>query len=65
MNHEHDFPNIPQRHISDDAAAEILNFLREFTNEFENRYRPQIHRYYDQLYRRRQLSLFDEVGESF
>jgi hypothetical protein len=64
MNTEHDFQHIPQRPLSDGAAVEILNFLQEFTNEFENRYSPQIQRHYDQLYCGR-TSLFDEVSETF
>ena len=65
MNHEHNFQHLPKRQLPDEVAAGILNFLQEYTNEFENRYGHQIQRYYDQLYHRGQSSLFDEVGESF
>ena len=34
--------------LSDEAAAEILDFLQRFTNDFENRYARQINRYYKQ-----------------
>lgn len=43
--------NIPLPHLSDKAAAEILDFLQIFTNEFENRYGREIHRYYKKRYR--------------
>ena len=33
--------------LSDDSAAEILDFLQVFTNDFENRYGNQIRRYYE------------------
>lgn len=36
-----------RRPLSDESAAEILDFLQVFTNDFENRYSNQIHRYYD------------------
>lgn len=38
--------SLPQ--LSDKAAAEILDFLQVFTNNFENRYGNQIRRYYDE-----------------
>ncbi len=38
--------NIMLPKLSDKAAAEILEFLQAFTNEFENRYGRAIHRYY-------------------
>lgn len=36
------------RPLSDEAAVEILDFLRVFTTEFEIRYGDQIRRYYDE-----------------
>jgi hypothetical protein len=39
---------IPLRPLSDEAAAEILDFLQVFMTDFENRYGGQIHRYYDE-----------------
>lgn len=35
-----------RRPLSDENAAKILDFLQEFTNNFENQYGNQIHRYY-------------------
>lgn len=65
MNQEHEFQHTPLRPLSDDAAAEILNFLQEFTNEFENRYFVQISRYYNRLYHHGQASLFEGADETF
>ena len=50
--------------LPDKAAVEILNFLQEFTNNFENRYSNQIRRYYDQRSEHdvRQTSFFDDPG---
>jgi hypothetical protein len=38
---------IPLRPLSDESAAEILDFLQVFMADFENRYCHQIRRYYD------------------
>jgi len=32
--------------LSDEAAAQVLEFLREFTEAFERHYFGQLHRYY-------------------
>jgi len=44
------FQCIPLRTLSDESAAEILDFLQVFMTDFENRYCHQIHRYYDDHY---------------
>ncbi|MBK6287415.1 MAG: hypothetical protein IPI75_05310 [Gammaproteobacteria bacterium] len=44
-NHHIDLPG----HLSDESAAEILDFLYHLTATFESRYFAQIHRYYDNL----------------
>lgn len=51
--------------LPDKAAVEILNFLQEFTNNFENRYCNQIRRYYDQCSKHdiRQTSFFDDTDD--
>lgn len=36
-------------HLSDENAAQILEFLHEVTRAFESRYFDQIGRYYDNL----------------
>jgi len=56
------FHCIPLPQLPDKAAVEILNFLQEFTNSFENRYCNQIRRYYDQCSEHdiRQTSFFDD-----
>ena len=35
--------------LSDESAAQILEFLYELTRAFDSRYFDQIHRYYDNL----------------
>ena len=52
--------------LPDKVAVEILNFLQEFTNSFENRYCNQIRRYYDQCAEHdiRQTSFFDDPNDS-
>ncbi|WP_297462647.1 hypothetical protein [Ferrovum sp.] len=64
MYSEPDFQCIPLPPLPDKVAVEILNFLQEFTINFENRYCNQIRRYYDQRSERdvRQTSLFDDPG---
>lgn len=47
MHSDLSFHFIPLPPLSDKAAVEILNFLQEFTNSFENRYSNQIRRYYN------------------
>ena len=32
--------------LTDESAAQLLDFLYTFVNEFENHYYPQLHRYY-------------------
>lgn len=56
------FHCIPLPQLHNKAAVEILNFLQEFTNNFENRYSNQIRRYYDQCAKHdiRQTSFFDD-----
>ena len=51
--------------LPDKAAVDILNFLQEFTNSFENRYSNQIRRYYDKqvCYDISQADLFETVGD--
>ncbi len=51
--------------LPDKAAVEILNFLQEFTNNFENRYSNQIRRYYDQCAKHDipQTSFFDDTDD--
>ena len=44
---DHDYPCIPMRPLSDEAAVEILDFLQVFATDFENRYSNQIRRYHD------------------
>ena len=58
------FHCIPLPQLPDKAAVEILNFLQEFTNNFENRYRNQIRRYYDKhaCCDTGQTDLFDNLG---
>ena len=58
-----DYPIMPP--LSDEAAVKILDFLQGVTNDFENHYFTQIHRYYDARSRHNltQASLFDEVGD--
>ena len=60
------FHCIPLPPLPDKAAVEILNFLQEFTNNFENRYCNQIRRYYDQYSEHdiRQTSFFDDPNDS-
>ena len=48
MRSDHDDPCISMQSLSDEAAAEILDFLQSLTNDFENRYSNQIRRYYNQ-----------------
>ena len=36
-------------HLSDESAAEIVEFLEEITRVFESRYYAQIRRHYDNL----------------
>ncbi len=58
--------NYPVMHpLPDEAAAKILDYLQVVTNDFENRYFAQIHRYYDGRSRHNlvQASLFDEAGD--
>jgi hypothetical protein len=59
------FHCIPLPPLPDKAAVEILNFLQEFTNNFENRYSNQIRRYYDQCAKHdiRQTSFFDDMND--
>lgn len=59
--------NISLPHLSDKAAAEILDFLQIFTNEFENRYGREIHRYYKKRSRHNivQANQFGDAGEPF
>jgi hypothetical protein len=45
---DHSYQCIPLRPLSDEAAAEILDFLQVFITDFENRYAGQIRRYYDE-----------------
>ena len=42
------FRCIPMQTLSDEAAVEILNFLQQFTWDFEIRYATQVRRYYDE-----------------
>ena len=35
--------------LSDESAGQLLDFLYLFLNEFENRYRNQLQRYYQSL----------------
>ncbi len=35
--------------LSDESAGQLLEFLYTFVNEFENRYRDQLSRYYQSL----------------
>jgi len=60
-----DFHRISLPQLPDKAAVEILNFLQEFTNDFENRYCNQIRRYYDQCAKHdiRQTSFFDDMDD--
>ena len=44
-NHPIDLPG----HLSDESAADIVEFLEEITRVFESRYFAQIRRYYDSL----------------
>jgi hypothetical protein len=60
------FHCIPLPQLPDKTAVDILNFLQEFTNSFENRYCNQIRRYYDQCSEHdiRQTSFFDDPNDS-
>ena len=51
--------------LSDEAAVEILDFLQGVTNDFENCYFTQIHRYYDERSRHNltQASLFEDNAD--
>lgn len=40
---------LPKPQLSDEAAAQLLDFLHEFTAAFENAYYDQLHRYYASL----------------
>lgn len=40
---------LPKPQLSDEAAAQLLDFLHEFTAAFENAYYHQLHRYYASL----------------
>jgi hypothetical protein len=59
--------NIPLPDLSGKAAAEILDFLQTFTNEFENRYGREIHRYYKKRSRhnKAQVNQFSVADEPF
>ena len=40
---------LPKPQLSDEAAAQILDFLHEFTAAFENAYYDQLHRTHSSL----------------
>jgi hypothetical protein len=48
--------------LSDEAAAEMLDFLYELINAFENHYRDQLQRY-DQTLQPPQPDLFDDFDD--
>ena len=48
--------------LSDEAAAEILDFLQRFMTDFENHYANQIIRYYKQRLRTHAISQPPGVG---
>ena len=50
-----DQPMMPDD-LSDEAAAEILDFLQRFMTAFENHYGRQIHRYYKRRARRNAIT---------
>ena len=40
---------LPKPALTDEATAQLLDFLHEFTAAFENAYYDQLHRYYAKL----------------
>ena len=66
MNTDTDFPPLVKlpTELSDEAAAELLEFLYELARTLENTYAAQLHRHYHP-HDERQLDIWDESDPPF
>ena len=66
MNLHEPFPNLnPPPPLSDEAAAQILQFLYHCAAQFESRYDTQLRRYYEDPTPPDQLDLFPDTEPPF
>ena len=66
MNTQSDYPPVVQlpTELSDEAAAELLDFLKQLTQTLESTYAAQLRRYYHSR-DERQLDIWDEQDPPF
>ena len=66
MNADTDYPPLVPlpTELSDEAAAQLLEFLYELARTLENTYAAQLHRYYH-AHDERQLDIWDEQDPPF
>jgi hypothetical protein len=66
MNIQEPFPNLnPPPPLSDEAAAQILQFLYRYAAHFESHYDRQLRRYYEDPTPNDQLDLFPDADPPF